>query len=107
MSTTQERRKGLISQTAKVSLLVTIDEKIEGMEIAWCLYTFKTKNSAHHVCTTYCALTHDDSISHALNKSEYKGSPDKISLVDVVRKKNVGYAIPRESDPIEIWKTKE
>jgi hypothetical protein len=107
MSTAKERRKGLISQTAQVKLLVTIDEKIEDLEIAWAEVTFKTAKSTHSVNTTYCLLNHDYSIDHAYKKTDlHKVGLAKVKHVDVRKIKTVGYAEPRESEKIEKWKTK-
>jgi hypothetical protein len=107
MSTANEKRKGLISQAEQqVALLVTIDDKIEDLEIAWCIYRFKTSKSFFNSQTLYCPLRHDSSVDFALKKSGYTGSLSQISSVDIEKRHNVGYSMPRRAEPIEKWKTK-
>jgi len=105
MSTARERRKGLISKAEQVKLLVAVDDKINELDIAWCLYSFVAKTGSFEVSATYCPLTHDSSIDHAIKKSGYRGTKGQISSIDIAYVRDIGYAMPRKSDPIEKWKT--
>jgi hypothetical protein len=104
----QEKRKGLTNRAveAQVALLVTVDDKIDQLDIVWASFSFYQGHTAYHAVTSYCPLTHDYSIDKAIDKAGKKTEHHKINEVDVRMIKKLGVASPRKAEPILKWITK-